>query len=188
MASLITGAGSTADRPGPATRILPRRPGRLTLLVVAAAPMSAAISTVVHVGPALRDAALFVHLVSLVTGFGSVLAVDWHGTLWLLGRASLSEVVTLSERLAVPIWAGFGGLVERHAARAGHVRATDPRQARARHRPRGQRPVGGAAGPPARRGARRGAGALLVRGLLAATVSQACWWTATVIGFSNARS
>ena len=111
MASLITGAGSTADRPGPATRILPRRPGRLTLLVVAAAPMSAAISTVVHVGPALRDAALFVHLVSLVTGFGSVLAVDWHGTLWLLGRASLSEVVTLSERLAVPIWAGFGGLV-----------------------------------------------------------------------------
>ena len=46
------------------------------------------VSTHLRTDPALHDAALFVHLASLVLGFGAVLSADWYGALWLTGRCS----------------------------------------------------------------------------------------------------
>ncbi|MEV7419893.1 hypothetical protein [Streptomyces sp. NPDC089919] len=86
---------------------------------VAAAALTALVLLVgglwfsVHVrtDPVLHETALFVHLASLALGFGAVLAADWFGALWLLGRASLGEALAVTSRLHTPIWAGLGGLV-----------------------------------------------------------------------------
>ncbi len=54
---------------------------------------------------------LFVHLVSLLIGFGSVIVIDTFGLLWLLKKVKLSfvnSVATVTQRL---IWVGWFGLV-----------------------------------------------------------------------------
>ncbi|MFE2878463.1 hypothetical protein ACFXG6_30555 [Streptomyces roseus] len=65
----------------------------------------------VRADESLHTAALFVHLASLVLGFGAVLSADYYGLLWATGRAPLAEVVAATSRLHLPIWAGLGGLV-----------------------------------------------------------------------------
>jgi hypothetical protein len=65
----------------------------------------------VHPDRVLHDAALFVHLASLVVGFGAVLTVDWVALLWLLRRRRLTDVLTTASNVHVPIWAGYAGLV-----------------------------------------------------------------------------
>jgi hypothetical protein len=65
----------------------------------------------VHPTPVLHDAALFVHLASLVVGFGAVLTVDWVALLWVLRRRRLTDVLTTASNVHVPIWAGYAGLV-----------------------------------------------------------------------------
>ena len=55
--------------------------------------------------------ALFIHLTSLVVGFGAVLTVDTIGLLWIFKRVELSfvsRVAGIAQRL---IWAGWCGLV-----------------------------------------------------------------------------
>lgn len=69
------------------------------------------ISTHLRADPALHTAALFVHLASLVLGFGAVLVADYYGLLWLTGRCELGEAVGCAARLHTPIWAGLAGLV-----------------------------------------------------------------------------
>lgn len=59
----------------------------------------------------LHEGALFVHLASLVLGFGAVLTVDWVGLLWLLGRRAFEDVTTAAGNVTFPIWAGYAGLV-----------------------------------------------------------------------------
>jgi membrane-associated protease RseP (regulator of RpoE activity) len=56
---------------------------------------------------------LFIHLVSLITGFGSVIVVDTFGLLWLLKIKGITlervnSVAAVTQRL---IWIGWGGLV-----------------------------------------------------------------------------
>ncbi|MEV4435488.1 hypothetical protein [Streptomyces sp. NPDC049585] len=74
---------------------------------------AAAVWTAVHLraDPLLHDVALFVHLASLVVGFGAVLTVDWLGLLWLAGKRPLAEVLRTSAAVHPPIWLGLAGLV-----------------------------------------------------------------------------
>ncbi|GHI06757.1 hypothetical protein AQI88_30145 [Streptomyces cellostaticus] len=48
-------------------------------------------------------AALFVHLASLVLGFGAVLVADHHALLCLTGRCTLRDTLHSTARLHVPI-------------------------------------------------------------------------------------
>ncbi|MFE0374115.1 hypothetical protein ACFW1M_00735 [Streptomyces inhibens] len=64
-----------------------------------------------HADPPLQLAARFLHLVALVVGLGSVLAVDWFALLWMLGRRRLTDVLRTACALQVPIWLGLAGLV-----------------------------------------------------------------------------
>jgi hypothetical protein len=74
---------------------------------------STAVWTAGHVttDPVLRMAALFVHLASLVAGFGAVLVLDWWGLQWLLGRRAFPEVASLSRGTHQLVWIGLAGLV-----------------------------------------------------------------------------
>lgn len=54
---------------------------------------------------------LFIHLVSLITGFGAVIVIDTFGLLWILGKVKMSfvtQVANITQRL---IWLGYTGLV-----------------------------------------------------------------------------
>ncbi|MEU9111563.1 hypothetical protein AB0D04_07170 [Streptomyces sp. NPDC048483] len=64
-----------------------------------------------HADPPLQMAARFLHLVALVLGLGSVLAVDWFALLWMLGRRPLPDVLRTACTLQIPIWLGLAGLV-----------------------------------------------------------------------------
>lgn len=54
---------------------------------------------------------LFIHLISLVLGFGSVLVIDTFGLLWLLKRVKLSFVNQVANTTQPLIWFGWTGLV-----------------------------------------------------------------------------
>jgi hypothetical protein len=58
----------------------------------------------------VHRAALFVHLASLVAGFGAVLAADVHGVLWLVGRRRLDQLLSVTHALHGMIWSGLLGL------------------------------------------------------------------------------
>lgn len=54
---------------------------------------------------------IFLHLVFLIIGFGSVIVIDTFGLLWTLKKVPLkkvNEVASVTQRL---IWIGWGGLV-----------------------------------------------------------------------------
>ncbi|MCY0929318.1 hypothetical protein OTB20_24585 [Streptomyces sp. H27-H1] len=184
-----TASASVAPTPDP-------RPLRLydSWWTVAAAALLATLALTaglwsslhVRADAALHTAALFVHLASLVLGFGAVLCADYWGMLWLTRRCSLDEVLGAVSRLHTPIWAGLGGLVASglllhpnlgspltltklalvlvltlnglQAGFLGHRLAATPA------------PIG------------RG---MLIWASATALISQVCWWGAVVIGFLN---
>ncbi|WP_327327536.1 hypothetical protein OG735_37160 [Streptomyces sp. NBC_01210] len=137
----------------------------------------------------LHTAALFAHLACLVLGFGAVLAIDYYGALWLMGRKTLREVLDFTAPLHTLVWAGLFGLLLSGAFL--HPDITSPLtcvklglvlilslngvQAGALHRR--LRTLGGR--PDGR--------SLLVRGAATAFASQATWWGAVVIGFLNSQ-
>lgn len=175
---------------------VPTRPLRLydSWWTVAAAGLAAMVvltaglwfSLHVRTDETLHTAALFVHLASLVLGFGAVLSADYHGLLWATGRCTLPEVIGATTRLHVPIWAGLGGLVASGMmlhpdlgspltlAKVGLVFALTLNGLQAgllgRRLAAAAVPIG------------RGAAAW---GAATALVSQLCWWGAVVIGFLN---
>lgn len=55
--------------------------------------------------------ALFVHLVSLVVGFGAVVVTDVFGLLWLMKRVPLSLTTRVADVTGRLVWIGWGGLV-----------------------------------------------------------------------------
>ncbi|GAA2819265.1 hypothetical protein GCM10010441_49600 [Kitasatospora paracochleata] len=142
-----------------------------------------------HADPSLHTAALFVHLATLVVGFGAVLAIDYLGLLWLLGRRTLRQVVDFTAPLHVPVWAGLAGLtfsgilLEPHldspltwlklvlvlAIALNGVHATALHQRLEEY---------GDTRPPHR---------LLGRGAASALISQVGWWGSVAIGFWNAQ-
>ena len=68
------------------------------------------VSTLINPPHWLQVVALFVHLISLVVGFGSVLAVDWYGLLSLSHRVTIGDVLLTAERMTPLIWIGLTGL------------------------------------------------------------------------------
>ncbi|WP_216373029.1 hypothetical protein [Streptomyces tailanensis] len=162
---------------------------------VAAAALMACLSLVacawisqhLRVDASLHTAALFVHLASLVLGFGAVLVADYYGLLWMTRRCTLHDALAGTARLHVPIWAGLAGLVVSGVMLSPDLASTITRtklalvlaltlnglQAGLLNRRMAQH----ASTPLPER--------LLVWGATTALVSQVCWWGATVIGFLN---
>lgn len=85
----------------------------LGVAILMSGGLGAAIWTADHLHPdeILGEAALFVHLASMVVGFGAVLVVDWVGLQWMLGRRAMSDVVSTAGHVQAPIWIGLVGLV-----------------------------------------------------------------------------
>lgn len=59
----------------------------------------------------LNHVLLFIHLVSLVIGFGAVIVIDTFGLLWLLKKAKLSFVQQVANTTQPLIWIGWSLLV-----------------------------------------------------------------------------
>ncbi|MFB6438075.1 hypothetical protein ACFCVY_15060 [Streptomyces sp. NPDC056411] len=176
---------------GPASPLRPHGSwwtvGAAALLAGAALASALWISAHLHPDPALHATALFLHLASMVLGFGAVLVVDYYALLWLTSRCSLAEALTTAGRLHAPVWAGLAGLVVTGAVLHPDLDSSLTRtklalvllltlnglQARVlTHRlTRHSAP----ALPPR----------LLAWGAVTATLSQLCWWGAVTIGFLN---
>jgi hypothetical protein len=142
------------------------------------------LSTLLNAPPWLRIVALFVHLISLVVGFGSVLAVDWYGLLSLSGRVTIGDVLLTAERMTPLIWLGLAGLTASGVVLkpdlgswlvvvklccvlgVGIVGVLALSTSRLMER---QMPT------PAR--------SVVRRGMILAGASQTFWWTAVIIGF-----
>jgi hypothetical protein len=142
------------------------------------------LSTLFNAPPWLRIVALFVHLISLVVGFGSVLAVDWYGLLSLSGRVTIGDVLLTAERMTPLIWLGLAGLTASGVVLkpdlgswlvvvklccvlgVGMVGVLALSTSRLMER---QMPA------PAR--------SVVRRGMILAGASQTFWWTAVIIGF-----
>lgn len=137
-----------------------------------------------HTDPVMHEVARFMHVAALLVGFGAVLSLDWLGLCCLLGRRSLSDVLDLAESLAVPIWAGLAGLsvsgLLLHPdltswptrVKLGIVLVIGLNGLYARNL------VPQLADPPSR--------SHLVRASVCLVVSQAGWWSTTIIGMLNA--
>jgi hypothetical protein len=135
----------------------------------------------------LHTAALFVHLASLVLGFGAVLSADYSALVWLTGRSTLREMLNTANRLHVPIWTGLAGLVASGAMLHPDLDSTLTRIKLAMVLVLSLN--GLQAGLLTKRMARQGPDRLprrlLTRAAATALVSQVCWWGAVVIGFHN---
>lgn len=165
---------------------------------IAAASLAACLALVacawvslhLHADPALHTAALFVHLASLVLGFGAVLVADYHGLLWITGRCTLNDALGSAARLHVPIWTGLAGLVVSGVML--HPDLTSPLTRTKLALVLILTLNGLQAGLLNRRTAQRASSTPLPPRLLAwgatnALVSQVCWWGAVVIGFRNSQ-
>ncbi|MGM9472437.1 hypothetical protein ACS5PJ_10570 [Pseudarthrobacter sp. YS3] len=145
----------------------------------------------VDCGPELHRVGLAVHILALVLSFGTILAVDWLGLLWLLGKVHMHESGKLEAAAKPLIWGGLvlllasGALIDPDLANpvtaiklgcvlvlmlnglsiapAMHQLMALPAETR----------FGGLG--------RR----LRARLMIALTISQACWWTAVLIGLIN---
>ncbi|MTE12427.1 hypothetical protein GLP40_06475 [Nocardia sp. CT2-14] len=159
--------------------------------MLATGTLAAAVWIAAHVtaSPAVHSGGLFVHLTSLVVGFGGVLMADSFVLRWAAGRLTLSETLWAVSRLHVPIWLGLAGLVASGCVLEPNLASAMTRtklalvlvltlngiQACALNRRLKAR--GGAPLTPR----------LLAWGAATGLLSQLCWWGATVIGFLNAR-
>lgn len=54
---------------------------------------------------------LFVHLISLIVGFGAVIVIDAVGLLWVRGHVAATRLFGVAEVTQQVIWLGWGGLV-----------------------------------------------------------------------------
>jgi hypothetical protein len=138
-----------------------------------------------HADPDLHAVARFAHLAGLILGFGAVLAVDWQGLRWLLGRGSLTEVFRAAHNLALPIWTGLAALTLSGLVLHPDL-ATWPTRIKI-----GVVLVVGLNGLYADLLGRRVTDGpvprpVLLRAAICVAISQTGWWTATVIGFVNA--
>ncbi|MFF0815894.1 hypothetical protein ACFYVR_12200 [Rhodococcus sp. NPDC003318] len=179
--------------PGEPERAVTLHDSWLVVLGVATLATSAVavalwISAHVEVDPALHIAALFVHLASLVLGFGGVLIADYLVLVWISGRSTLTDAIRGAERLHLPIWTGLAGLVASGALLEPDLASTITRiklvlvavltvngvQAMVLNK------------RIATDDSTRLPGHLTLWGGATALISQACWWGAVWIGFWNA--
>ncbi|MFI5522262.1 hypothetical protein [Streptomyces platensis] len=179
---------------GAAVRAKPPTPlwALAAVAVLSTAALAAAcwVAGHLHPDPPLQLAARFLHLVALVVGLGSVLAVDWFALLWMLGRRPLPDVLRTACTLQVPIWLGLAGLVVTGLflrpdlaspltlLKLGLVLAITLNGLYAHWL--GQRLTHCGTAPVPR--------TLRLQSGTAATVSQLGWWGASLIGFLNSQS
>jgi hypothetical protein len=144
------------------------------------------LSAHVEATPAVRKVALFVHLASLVLGFGAVLVADYFLLLWLLGMAAFTETMDAAKRLHLPVWAGLTGLIV-----SGTLLRPDLASGLTQLKLAFvfALTLNGMQLPILSRRMTASAGALSARllawGAAATTISQLCWWGAVLIGFWN---
>ena len=184
--------GTGRHRAYPAVRAA-NRAGRTAMVGSAAAITTVWIAvtlTAPHlkVSTSVRDVALFVHLAGVVLGFGAVLTVDWFGLLWALRLRPMTALLQVAGGVHVLIWAGLATLMasglllhpDTSATRvqvklvAVLVVAVNGLLAGRLHRLMSR----GATDQPST--------ALLVAGGVLTLISQAGWWTTTLIGFLSA--
>jgi len=145
----------------------------------------------VECGPELHRIGLAAHILALVLSFGTILVVDWLGLLWLLGRVHMHESGKLEAAAKPLIWGGLalllvsGALIDPDltnpvtAVKLGAVLVlmlNGLSIAPAMHQL--------LALPPETRFGELGR-KLRLRLMIALSVSQACWWTAVLIGLIN---
>jgi hypothetical protein len=145
------------------------------------------ISTRLRPDHALYVGALFVHLASLVLGFGAVLVADYFGLLWLARRCQLAETLHVARRLHLPIWMGVIGLVLSGMLLEPNLAATATQVKLAlvavltlnglQAFVLSKRMEASASAPSMR---------LLTWGAATTTISQLCWWGSVWIGFWTA--
>jgi hypothetical protein len=168
---------------------------RLVFVLSAAAALawllSVTLSTAVHVDSFVHNIAVVLHVMCMVLAFGAIILLDWHGFLWLLGRRRLAETIRLDGAATPLIWGGLAGMLATGVLLTPHLTnpMTDVKLAAVL--------VLSLNGimliPLMRRLARLPADAAfrdLTVGqrthlIVCLVISQACWWTAIVIGFIN---
>ncbi len=148
-----------------------------------------AASDQLHASWPVRRGALFIHLVSLIAGLGSVVVIDVYGALWIAGRRPLDHLVRLANDLHAVIWIGLAGLVGSGMLLRPNLSSTRTRiklalvliaglnglWAKRLSRQLGDQPHDHWRSPFDRR--------LLAKLLASGIVSQFAWWGATAIGF-----
>jgi hypothetical protein len=164
----------------------------LSCAAAAAWLLSVTTSTVVHVGGLAYYYAVVLHVLSLVVAFGAVILVDWHGFLWLIRRRTLAEIIRLDGAATPLIWGGLAGMLATGVFLNPHLSnpMTDIKLVAVLALTQN----GILLIPLMRRLARlppeSGFGALSVGQrthlLVCLGISQACWWSAIIIGFINA--
>lgn len=174
--------------PVPPRRLRPL--GWLPPLVVSGIWIAAiAASDQLHASWPVRRSALFIHLVSLIAGLGSVVVIDVYGALWIAGRRPLDHLVRLANDLHAVIWIGLAGLVGSGILLHPNLSSTRTRiklalvliaglnglWAKRLTRQLGNQPHDHWRSPFDRR--------LLAKLLASGVVSQLAWWGATAIGF-----
>jgi len=156
--------------------------------------LSVTLSPLVNLDGYVHNIDLVVHDLCLVVAFGAIILVDWHGFLWLIGRRGLGEIIRLDGAATPLIWGGLAGLLATGAFLSPHLEnyMTDVKLAAVL--------VLSLNGimliPLMRRLARLPDDTAFrdlslgqrVHLLACLVVSQACWWTAIIIGFINAES
>jgi|GEM_PF-1867342 len=54
---------------------------------------------------------LFIHLVSLIVAYGTIMFVDFYGLFWAFGKRTNEQVMQISGPAQVLVWGGLLGLV-----------------------------------------------------------------------------
>ncbi|MFC8040541.1 hypothetical protein ACFUOZ_14420 [Paenarthrobacter sp. NPDC057355] len=142
-------------------------------------------------GPDIQRVGLAAHILSLVVAFGAILVVDWLGTLWLFGKTPLQVAATLESAARPLIWGGLALLLL-----SGALIRPDPGSALTWVKlvcililmlngvfmhPVLRQLFTLAPGTRYVDLGRR----LKIRLMVTAGISQACWWTAVLIGLVN---
>ena len=163
----------------------------LSAAAAAAWLLSVTLSTAVHVDTFVHNIAVVLHVLSLVVAFGAIILVDWNGFLWLIGRRELAEIIRLDGAATPLIWGGLAGMLATGVFLSPHLAnpMTDVKLAAVL--------VLSLNGimliPLMRRLARLPSDASFadltvgqrIHMMLCLAISQACWWTAIIIGFIN---
>lgn len=182
------------EAPGPKETDSRRQTVRLVLLGVLCTAgwlASVLVGHFVDCGPELHRIGLAVHILALVLSFGTILVVDWLGLLWLMGKVHMHESPKLEAAAKPLIWGGLalllvsGALIQPDltnpvtAVKLGSVlilMLNGLSIAPMMHKL--------FALPPETRFGEL-AHRLRLRLLIALSISQACWWTAALIGLVN---
>jgi hypothetical protein len=102
---------TTTSTTVPAATPTPARATDFLIATLAWVVVIVASATVPLQASQVTRAALFIHLVAMAIGFGSVVMIDVYGLMWLFGYKTLYELVDLAAIAHGVISVGIGGLL-----------------------------------------------------------------------------